>query len=594
VRARRLLEVEVAGEKRLIASEDAARYRDALGVPLPPGLPPALLAPVPAALLELVRRFARTHGPFTLHEISARFAVDAPRLEATLHALLLDGRIVEGGFRPGGVHREWCDAEVLRLVRRKSLARLRKEVEPVEPQMLARLNTHWQGVLQRRRGLDALLDTIESLQGAPLPASLLETATLPARLNHYSPGDLDTLIAAGEVVWRGLAPIGEHDGRVALYLADKLTTLLPPLSSGALAEAALGERERALMAELARGGASFFMQLHDAVGGGYPGETIDALWGLVWRGLATNDTFHALRAYVARPASARPAKRQHNLPAFRSRRTTPPSVQGRWTLLPTVDATPQRHTEWAHAVALQLLNRHGVLTRETVAQEDLPGGFSAVYDVLKALEEAGRIRRGYFVAGLGAAQFALPAAVDLLRSLRGGRQPEKPEMLALAATDPANPYGSVLPWPEGPAATAGEEADTEGPGPRALTRSVGPTVVLRNGNMVAYLRRNNPHLQVFLPAEEPERSHAGRDLAAFLAARGQAEMVRSDADHRTGMLISTIDGRPAHLHPMAPALHDAGFFEGPMGFNLRRRLVPAASLPAAPAADAPATPNEVE
>ncbi|HEY0796466.1 MAG TPA: DEAD/DEAH box helicase, partial [Acidisarcina sp.] len=290
VRARRLLEVKVAGEKRLIAVEDAARYRDALGVPLPPGLPTALLTTVAAPLLELVRRFARTHGPFTLREVSSRFGVDVPQAEAALHALLLDGRIVEGGFRPGGVHREWCDAEVLRMIRRKSLAKLRKEVEPVEQQMLARLNTHWQGVLQRRRGLDALLDTIESLQGAPIAASLLESAILPSRLTNFSPGDLDTLIASGEVVWRGLDAIGERDGRIALYLADNLSTLLPPPGAPGASDEPLTEKEQALLAELARGGATFFVQLHDSVGGGYPGETMDALWSLVWRGLVTNDT----------------------------------------------------------------------------------------------------------------------------------------------------------------------------------------------------------------------------------------------------------------------------------------------------------------
>ena len=265
------------------------------------------------------------------------------RWNSALHALVMDGRVIEGGFRPAGVHREWCDAEVLRQIRRKSLARLRKEIEPVEQQMLARLETHWQGVLQKRRGLDALLDTIENLQGAPLPASLVESAILPARLQKYSPGDLDTLIAAGEVVWCGLDPLGEHDGRIGLFLADKLATLLPP--RGQSADSQLTEKEQAILDQLTRSGAMFFAQLHDAMGGGYPGEIIDALWSLVWRGLVTNDTFHALRAYVARPASTRPAKRQHNLPAFRSRRTTPPSAQGRWVLVAQPDRSTPTQTD---------------------------------------------------------------------------------------------------------------------------------------------------------------------------------------------------------------------------------------------------------
>ena len=566
LRGRRLLEIKIAGGKRLIAIEDAARYRDALGIPLPPGIAAALLQPVASPVLELVRRYARTHGPFTLREITARFALDAPQVESALNTLLLDGRIMEGGFRPGGVYREWCDAEVLRLIRRKSLARLRREVEPIEQQTLARLATHWQGVLQRRRGLDALLDTIEHLQGAPLAASLLETSILPARLANYSPGNLDTLIAAGEVVWCGLDSLGEHDGRIALFLADKLRTLLPPRAEPP-AENPLSPRELTLLEQLGRAGAAFFTQLHEAVGGGYPGETLDALWSLVWRGLVTNDTFHALRAYVARPASSRQPKRQHNLPSFRSRRTTPPSAQGRWSLVPTSLASA---TEWSHAFANQLLNRYGVLTRESAASENLPGGFSAIYDVLKALEESGRIRRGYFVAGLGATQFALPAAVDLLRSLRNGPPLEKPEMVTLAATDPANLYGSVLRWP------AAEEEDA----PRTLTRSAGASVVLRNGEAVAYLRRNNPALQVFLPAEEPERSTTARDLSHFLATLAQQDMERRE-DQRGGMLISTINGQPVAQHFMASFLQHAGFHLAPGGFNFRRVAL-AAATPAAP------------
>ena len=583
LRAKRLLEIKMAGEKRLIAVEDAARYRDALGVPLPPGLPGSLLSPVAQPVLELVRRYARTHGPFTCGDVAKRFGLDAAVAETALRSLLLDGRIVEGGFRPGGVHREWCDAEVLRLIRRKSLARLRKEIEPVEQQMLARLNTHWQGVLQRRRGLDSLLDTIENLQGAPLPASLVETSILPARLANYAPGQLDTLIAAGEVVWVGLDPLGEHDGRIALYLADRLRTLLPPLRPNALAAVEPTAKEQAVLEQLARGGAMFFAQLHDAVGGGYPGETLDALWTLVWRGAVTNDTFHALRAYTTRPAGRQP-KRAHTsgaqAAAFRSRRTTPPSAQGRWTLVPAAESAADAAvaTSWSHAIANQLLARYGVLTRESVAQESLPGGFSAVYDVLKAMEESGRVRRGYFVAGMGATQFALPSAVDLLRSLRQQAQMEKPEMVMLAATDPANPYGATLRWPA--AASSVEFAAAEQPAepdslPRSLTRSVGASVVLRNGEMVAYMRRGNPHLQVFLPAEEPERSHAARDLSQFLVQTAQQEMRQREADRSAGLLIAQVNGQPVAKHFLARFLQDAGFQAAPTGFNVRRTLLPA-------------------
>jgi ATP-dependent helicase Lhr and Lhr-like helicase len=570
IRSRRLLELRIAGERRIIASEDAARYRDGLGIPLPPGLAAALLEPVTHPVLELVRRYARTHGPFTLREAAQRFALDTAAVEEALRQLAHEGRVLEGGFRPGGLHREWCDGEMLRLIRRKSLARLRREVEPVEQHTLARFLTHWQGLLAPRRSghgnLDGLLDAIESLQGAPLPASLVESAILPARIAEYAPAGLDTLIAAGEVAWAGVEPIGERDGRIALFLADKL----PLLAQQRPLVEPLTELEEKLLSVLDSTGASFFDALHQAVGGGYPGETIEALWSLVWRGLVTNDSLHALRAYIARPESARTPRRLQTGAVFRSRKTTPPTAQGRWSLLPMraqrgVEGAPTA-TEASHALALQLLNRYGVLLREHVAAENVPGGFSAVYDVLKALEESGRIRRGYFVAGLGATQFALPAAVDLLRQLRTAPPQEKPEYVQLAATDPANPYGSVLRWPELPVAEEDSEA-----APRLLTRAAYAEVILRNGQLVAWLRRGNPNLLVFLPAEEPERSQAAAGLAHFLCSRGQ-ERLRG-ASHQ-GVLITTINGKPVAAHPMARFLMDAGFHPGPLGMHLRRILLP--------------------
>ena len=590
VRSRRLLELRIAGERRLVAAEDAARYRDGLGVPLPPGLAAALLEPVAHPILELVRRYARTHGPFTLREAADRFALDPPAVETALHLLASEGRVLEGGFRPGGLHREWCDAEILRQIRRKSLARLRREVEPVEQHTLARFLTHWQGLLMPRRSghgnsgranLDALLDAIENLQGAPLPASLMESSILHARITDYSPNGLDTLIAAGEIAWAGVEPIGEHDGRIALFLADKL----PLLAQHRPLVEPLTEREEKVLAVLESTGASFFDSLHQAGGGGYPGETIEALWSLVWRGLITNDSLHALRAYIARPESVRTPRRLQTGAVFRSRRTTPPTAQGRWSLLPLraqkgKEGTPTEvptdrpssggwsptATEASHALALQLLNRYGVLLRESVAAENVPGGFSAVYDVLKALEESGRIRRGYFVAGLGATQFALPAAVDLLRQLRAAPSEEKPEFVQLAATDPANPYGSVLRWPDLPVAE--EDSETA---PRVLTRAAYAEVILRNGHLVAWLRRGNPNILVFLPAEEPERSQTAAGLAHFLCARGQEQMRQSS---HQGVLITTINGQPVTVHPMARFLMDAGFHPGPLGMHLRRILLP--------------------
>ncbi|HEY6412343.1 MAG TPA: DEAD/DEAH box helicase [Edaphobacter sp.] len=564
IRARRVLEVGIAGEKRLIAVEDAARYRDALGVPLPPGLPTAFLTLAPEAMVDLLRRFARTHGPFTTLEAAGRFGLSSEIVEAVLQRLVQMGRVVEGGFRPGGVHREWCDEEVLRTIRRKSLARLRKEVEPVEQRTLARLFTRWQGVVQPRRGLDALLDVIENLQGAPIPASILETEILPARLVGYKASDLDLLIAAGEVVWVGFEPLGERDGRIGLYLAERLSSLWPPR-----AVPPLSEKETAIVAYLQARGASFFQDLHEGVGGGYPGETLDALWGLVWKGMVTNDGVAALRAYCQRSSgTSKPARKVHKqgVVAFRSRRTTPPTGQGRWALQGAAfddgRGTPLKVTEWSHAMAQQLLTRYGVVFRETAHAENLPGGFSAVYDVLKAMEESGRIRRGYFAADLGATQFAMPAAVDLLRSLRVS-EGDKSEMLQLAATDPANPYGALLRWPAAPDAGS------------SLTRSVGARVILCNGALVAYLRRGNPNVQVFLPEEEPQRSQVAKSVAEFFVDRVQERS--DDGDVRAGMLITTVNGVPVAEHPMAKFLLEAGLAAAPMGFNVRKRLIAGSS-----------------
>ena len=557
-KAVRVLEASIAGEKRLIAVEDAGRYRDALGVPLPPGLPKAFQAPVPDAALDLIRRYARTHGPFTTVEVGRRFGLAAETAEAILNRLVQAGRVVEGGFRPGGIHREWCESEVLRSIRRKSLARLRKEIEPVEQATLARLFTRWQGVVQPRRGLDALLDVIENLQGAPVPASVLETEILPARILNYQPADLDTLIAAGEVIWAGVEPIGEHDGRVALYLSDK-AALLRAKGSGLReqgSESPTSEREARIVEYLKAHGASFFQPLHDGTGGGYPGETLDSLWNLVWRGDLTNDGLNALRAYCERPAATKKQPRKlHQQTGFRSRRTTPPTAQGRWALSPERTASD---TDWSHALALQLLARYGVVFRETAHAEGIAGGFSAVYDVLKVMEESGRIRRGYFAADLGATQFAMPAAVDLLRSLRIRRDGDKSELLMLAATDPANPYGSLMRWPAG-----GDQASS-------LTRSVGARVVLCDGSLLAYLRRGNPNIQAFLPEEDPARTQSARALADFLVTRAHTE---------GGMLITSVNGTPIAEHWTARIWLESGFVAGAMGFNVRRLPTP---LPGAP------------
>jgi ATP-dependent Lhr-like helicase len=544
VTTRRVVEIAVAGERRFIAVEHASRYRDAAGAPLPPGLPEALLRPVPDPLGDLILRYARTHGPFAAGEPAARLGLPVGAVERTLARLLDAQKVLEGAFRPGGHEREWCAPEVLASLRRRSLAKLRREVEPVPPAALARTITAWQGVVDRRRGLDAVLDTVEKLQGAPLPASLLESEILPARVEGYLPGDIDALAAAGEVVWTGVGPLGLRDGRVALYLTDALPRLWrPPPVDGT----ALGEREARLLSHLEAAGASFFMTLHEAAGGGFPAETVTALWNLVFRGLVTNDTFRALRAFTRPPArvARRPGADGR---AFRSRRTAPAAADGRWSLVTArLGARPDATaTEKITAQAQQLLARYGVVTREVAAAEDIPGGFSGAYQALKAMEAAGRIRRGYFVSGVAATQFAWPAALDLLRGRR--EAPEQPEVLTLSAVDPANPYGAILPWP------ATEQ-------PRALARTVGAEVVLVDGALGAYLARGGRHIWVWLPQDD--------DAARARVSHAVAARVTALAERGGGALISEIDGQPALKHPFAEALLAAGLVRTHVGLQRR-------------------------
>ena len=561
LRARRVIKINIGGQPRLSPVEYAGRYRDALGVPLPPGLPESLIAPAPNATQDLTRRYARTHGPFTTQEFADRYALGRVTAGFMLKTLASSGRLIEGEFRPGGAGREWCDPDVLQSIRRRSLARLRKEVEPVDPAVFGRLLTSWQGVSRPRLGLDALLDAIENLQGAPLPASILESEILSARVRGYNSADLDALTAAGEVTWCGIEPLGDRDGRLALFLTDHMSRLWRPPEVFELSP-----RERSILSYLESDGASFFAPIHEAAGGGYPGETVDALWDLVWKGLLTNDTFHALRAFT-RPPEKRPRKpaRRTN---FRSRRIGPPSSEGRWSLTADRVSGEISPTEWSTATAQQLLSRYGVVTREVAGAEGIEGGFSAVYDVLKAMEDAGRIRRGYFVGGVGAMQFALPAALELMRSFKNAS--DDVESVVVSATDPANPYGTMLKWP---APNAADSAAGRGP-----TRTVGALVILVDGALAGYVARGGRQLLTFVPEDEPARTTTSRALATRLAAIARGE------EGRGGLLVSEINGIPTSEHPLAPFLIDAGFNASAMGFQMRKAVGSAAGF----ASDVPA------
>jgi ATP-dependent helicase Lhr and Lhr-like helicase len=554
---RRAVRVRLGGKLRLVAAEDVARYRDAVGIVPPQGLPSALLESVQDPLGDLVSRYARTHGPFRAEEVAERLGLGVGAVRSALGLLAARDRVLEGEFLPRrlqrGPGREWVDAEVLRTLKRRSLSRLRQQIEPVEPAALGRFAAEWQAVDRPRRGTEALLSAIEQLQGAPLVASSLP-AVLGARVQPLREADLDLLCSAGEVVWRGLGPLGGRDGRLALYLTDHLPLLAPA------AEVAPGELQARLRGVLHQRGASFFADLVSALGA-FPADVLSALWDLVWAGEVTNDTLAPLRSWL-RGAEGGSAREKRSIAAargFRSRRAGPPGSEGRWSLLPPLGEAAGKQgpnaTKRAAALAQTLLSRHGVLTREAVMAEEVPGGFAAVYGVLKAMEESGRARRGLFVAGLGATQFALPGAEERLRALR--EPPEEPgPALVLAATDPANPYGAALPWPE----RAGGQEQLGRP-----QRAAGAQVILRGGALLGVLSRGEQGLTTWLPEAEPARA---RSLEALV--RALAGLV--DSGRRRALLLARIDGVEAERSPLRDAFVAAGFAAGIKGLLKRAPL----------------------
>ncbi|GAA2357629.1 hypothetical protein GCM10010404_08080 [Nonomuraea africana] len=569
-RARRAISVRVAGEEQWAAIEDSARLRDALGAPLPVGIPHTFLEPVADPLGDLVARHARTRGPFHASTAAARFGLGVAVVTDALRRLAASGRVVNGEFRPGGRGEEWCDAGILRMLRRRSLARLRKEVEPVPPETLALFAPTWHGIAGRgqagsagsarsapggvagsargaaissARSMDTLVNAIEQLQGAAVPASSLETLVLPSRVPGYHPALLDELTSSGEVIWAGQGSLPGGDGWVSLFFADTAPLLLP-----APVEITMTPLHEQVLDVLGGGGALFFRGLSDRVGSMDDLTLTTALWDLVWSGRVSGDTLAPLRATLGsgrpahRPATTR--RRRAVLPS----RSGSPLVGGRWWLLPS--PSPDS-TQRAHAQAEVLLERHGVVTRGAVMAERLPGGFAAVYQVLRAFEESGRCRRGYFVEGLGGAQFALPGAVDRMRALSPGASGSVADTgsgqsaVVLASADPANPYGAALPWPARPG-DAGHK-----PG-----RKAGALVVLVDGHLVLYVERGGKTLLSFADDGRLRPAVDALALAVRDGALGKLTVERADGGSITDS-------------PLAAALEAAGFHPTPRGLRLR-------------------------
>jgi ATP-dependent helicase Lhr and Lhr-like helicase len=598
---RRVLELRIAGQQRWSAIEDAGRLRDALGVALPPGVPDAFTEPVPDPLRDLVLRYARTHAPFGATVVAERYGLGVAVVAGALHRLTAEGALSEGDFQPAaGI--QWCEVGILRLLRRRCLAKLRKEVEPVPPSAYAAFLPAWQhadraaaraaggshaagGARPRAARADAVYEVIDQLAGAAVPASALETLVLPQRVPGYSPALLDELTAAGEIAWAGAGALPGSDGWIVLAPAGAAPLLLPEP-----AEITTTPVHVAVLGALEGGGALFFRTIAErvqatlAAEAGKPAAANDrdvasAIWDLVWAGRLTNDTLAPLRTVLGtgrpvaadgdtgqRQAPARPgsvvSRRPHFGRGAMPSHTGPPTVSGRWSAVPLVARDPTRRL---HAQALGLLERYGILIRGAVAAERVEGGFGALYPVLRALEDGGQCRRGYFVEGLGAAQFALAGAVDRMRAMADAARGPDPaadpwdtkatapgaqrrHVMVLAATDPANAYGAALPWPDRPGETSGGHR----PG-----RKAGALVVLADGELVLYVERGGKTLL----------SWTSDPALLEPASAALAEAVRAGALGR--LTVERADGAEVYDSPLAQALEAAGFRPTPRGLRLR-------------------------
>jgi len=521
--ARRVVRVRIQGTPRWAVVEDVARLRDALGIQPPPGIPEALLEPVADPLGDVVGRYARTHSPFTSHQIATDLGLPEAAIVEVLRRLEHDNRVASGAYQPGGEGTEWVDLDVLRRLRRRSLAVLRSEIEAVEAHRLGSFLPAWHGIGNTGPAGVRLPEAVRGLQGRPIPASIIEHDVLARRMD-YNPAELDIMLATGEVVWVGMGALGTNDGRVALFYRDQAPLLVdPPQVDGPA-----GDNHNRIREHLTRRGASFFTDIYAACGGGDTQNVLDSLWDLVWCGEVTNDTVSPLRAFTG-------GKTRRATPRTNLRLSVPPSAAGRWYLVQDLWGgldTPATELR-AKSIAEQLLERHGIVTRPAVLSEGIPGGFSGLYPVFATMEDTGQVRRGYFIEGLGGAQFGVPGAIDRLRASPTGG------LTMLAAADPANPYGAAVPWPDHDSGTPGRHA--------------GAYVILEDGRLALYTDRG-------------ARSVLTWDSDPEILATGLVEIARWRKRRTT---VTKINGISAHTAPLADALGVAGFSPGYKGLTYR-------------------------
>lgn len=537
LKARRVFPLHIGGESRYVTVEDVALYRDAVLTAPPSGVPAALLAAVDDAPLMLLLRFARTRGPFSPASFCERYRLSAALVRPLLRALQARGELVRGTFTAEGRGEEFCHREVLRRIKRRTLAKLRGEVAPVAPQQLARFLPVFHGIGSGERGQGRLREVIAQLQGMPLPFAELERAILPDRMPDYRPAMLDELGAMGELVWVGHGAIGARDGALALYLREEVGRLLPAPKAPEAFETALAP---VLLQHLEQRGASFFASLCQAAGGLSAEEVLAALRELMWVGLVTNDTFQPLRVTTAR----RGAPQRTGGPSRSQMRVLSRAASGRFSLVSDLVDGAIPETVRLHRRALVLLGRHGIVGRDVVQLEPYVGGYSALYRVLSALEEGGHIRRGHFVDGAGGMQFAQAGAVDRLRALE--RELGEQRVVCLSAVDPANAYGWLLPWPPH---TSGAQQ------PRRIP---GASVILVDGEPLLYLSKGGRNLTSFVGIEDRARRDLSLQALSRVALRNRGRR----------LCLSQVDGKPAAESALSEALLEHGFVATYRGFEL--------------------------
>ncbi|GJL47941.1 ATP-dependent helicase [Citrobacter farmeri] len=579
---KRIFPVIIAGTEQIACMDDAARLRDALGVRLPETLSSAWLHPVNTPLRDLFIRFSRTHTLFTRTQIAQTFGLGVAVADDFLRQLRDEGVLIQLRAGTASIADDarastWVNEDVFHRLRIRSLHAAREATRPVPATSYVRLLLERQGLISSAdgsparlpassggmlEGSDGVTRVIEQLAGVGLSASLWESQIFPARVRDYSPDMLDELLATGEVIWSGQKKLGDDDGQVLLHLRDYLAETLSPPSGDS---ETLSDLQRAILDVLSGGGAWFAPQLSAMIQARTqssgndewitPATLHEALWGLVWQGYITTDIWAPLRGLsrtvsASRQPSRRSPRMRRGRPTYASPRPTsvavpvsypPPALTGRWSLLP---GERLNDTERMLAWTENMLDRYGVIGRQAVITENVPGGFPALQTLCRSMEDSGRILRGRFVEGMGGAQFAERHTIDRLRDLTSSNTENQAfTPVALSANDPANPWGTLLPWPTHPSSLV-------------PARRNGAFVVISAGQLRLYLAQGGKKMMVWSENEEIPSPEIFSALAGALR-----------REPRLRFTLTEVNDKPVRQTTLFTLLREVGFSSSPQGLD---------------------------